>query len=112
MITLDTSISVSLIFSVVSMIGVIVSMYATFHSRKDKKDEKNIDIQKQFLTLNLKLDEFGRNLVTLTRTTEKNTDIINEIRNELVRHEEQFDDMDNTIKDHEQRLRELESRAN
>lgn len=107
---LDTTVSLSLIFSFISMVGVVVTIIGTFRSHRDNSEKKEIDIEKNFVKVNLKLDEFCRQISALTRTTEKSTDIINEIKNELARHEEQVENIEEKVEDHERRIRELEDK--
>lgn len=108
MMKMDTTVSLSFIFSFISMLGVLVTIYGTFKRQNDSEGKKEIDIEKNFVKVNLKLDEFCRQIGILTKTTEKSADVINEIKDVLTKHTEQITNLKDKANDHERRIRELE----
>ncbi len=97
----DSSFSLSFLFSIVSLIGVIVAMASTIKKDKDTETRKEMDIEKHFIKLDLKLDTFVKQTETILKQQEKsNSDIQrlerqqSEIKTKLAEHERRLNVLD------------------
>lgn len=106
--TANATVSISLIFSIVSVIGVIVSIIATFRSGTEKEENKRLDIEKNFLKLNLKLDELTRTVGDAVSQSQRNATDIKKIREDLIRYDERMETLFRYKDDHEKRIKGIE----
>lgn len=104
------TISLSLIFSIVSMVGVIVNIFGTYKRDSDVEKKKEIDIEKNFARISVKLDEFGRQISEVVKRSEKSGDKIEEISREITKQNERITTLFHYKDDHEKRLSELEEK--
>jgi hypothetical protein len=106
----DTTISVSLILSVISCVGVIVAIISTFKKDNESRTNEKLDIEKNFVKVNVKLDNFCDSINALVKQNEKATDEIRYIRDHLVRNEENIEMLFRYHDDHEERIKRLEDK--
>lgn len=109
---LDTTVSLSLLFSIISAIGVIVTIYGVFERQRDKSSERDIEITKNFVQVNMKLDESCRNLSDITKTMDKTSDILNSVQRHLIGVDNKLENHDKVLADHDERLDKLEDKLN
>lgn len=113
-ITADSTISLALIFLILTGLGNLVSIWATFHNQNvNREKEQNTDIEKEhqkelnneknFLKINMKLEEFGRCLRDIAKSSDKTSEVLNEIQTHIVK-------LDGKVDNHEDRISQLEER--
>lgn len=113
-ITADSTISLALIFLILTGLGNIVSIWATFHNQNvnlvkeqntdiEKEHQKELNNEKNFLKINMKLEEFGRCLREIEKSSDKTSEVLNDIQTHIVK-------LDGKVDNHEDRISQLEER--
>jgi hypothetical protein len=97
----DTQISLSLIFSVLASLGVIVAIVQAFKKDNDTRTKEKLDIEKNFVKINLKLDTFCDDVKEILKNQEKSNDELRQLSERAIKDHER-------IEDHERRLTKLE----
>lgn len=121
--TPETQVSLALIFLVLTFILNLTAIVISYKNRNDTKAEKRegnveedvrekVESEKNFLKLNLKLDNFGGELKTLARNTDKTSDVLNQIQQHIIVVDSQIDNHDRILEEHNQRLGNLEEKVN
>lgn len=90
MITNDTTISLALIFSIVSVLGVLSSMYNNHKKNKETEERKEIEIEKNFVTLNLKLDALVKNITEMNESAKEQRIEMKRVNESVAHIEEQI----------------------
>ena len=109
---LDATVSLSLLFSIISATGVIVTIYGVFERQHHKSSERDIETTKNFVKVNMKLDESCRNLSDIVKTMDKTSDILNSVQRHLIDVDNRLENHDKTLADHDDRLDKLEEKLN
>lgn len=104
----EITVSLSLIFSIVAAIGVLYNIFATHRRDEEADDKKELEMQKNFTKLEVKLDEFGRQMSEVVRRSEKSGDKLESIGQEITKQNERISTLFRLHDDHERRLKELE----
>ncbi len=97
----DVTISLSLLFSIVSVVGVIVAIVTSLKKNQEEEATKYLDIEKHFVKIDMKLDNFMDSTRQILKNQEKANDQIQELSEKLIAH-------DKELENHNQRLRKLE----
>ena len=114
MVKLNSTIRISDIFSIIAVVGQIVAIWAIFKGRNDKstdshieslekEHQKELSIEKNFLKINMRMEEFGKNLNDISKNTDKSTEILNRMQTRIVK-------IDNILENHETRISKLEEK--
>ena len=109
---LDMTASLSLLFSIISAIGVIVTIYGVFERRRDKSSERDIETTKNFVEVNMKLDESCRNLSDIAKAMDKTSDILNSVQRHIIDLDNKLENHDKVLANHDERLDKLEEKLN
>lgn len=107
----DTTISISFIFSAISIIGVIVTIVTTLKKNQENETAKQLEIEKNFVKINLKIDQFCETTNRILKQQEKSNDDLKLISERSIQADEKIDTLFRNFADHEKRLRELEGGA-
>jgi DNA repair ATPase RecN len=97
----DVTISLSFLFSIVSVIGVIVAIMTSLKKNQEEEASKQLDIEKHFVKIDMKLDNFMDSTNRILKNQEKATDQLQELSEKLIAH-------DKELENHDQRLKKLE----
>ena len=97
----DVTISLSLLFSIVSVVGVIVAIVTSLKKNQEEEATKYLDIEKHFVKIDMKLDNFMDSTNRILKNQEKATDQIQELSAKIIAH-------DKELENHERRLKQLE----
>jgi DNA repair ATPase RecN len=97
----DVTISLSLLFSIVSVVGVIVAIVTSLKKNQEEEATKYLDIEKHFVKIDMKLDNFMDSTRQILKNQEKANDQIQELSEKLIAH-------DKELENHNQRLKKLE----
>ena len=106
--TVETSLSLSLVFALVAMVGTIMGIVNVVKSNNEKASEKRLDIEKQFVALNVKLDSMSTRIGSLIQKNDNNITEIQEIHKTLILETERIETLSKVKEDHENRIKELE----
>lgn len=109
---LDATVSLSLLFSIISTTGVIVTIFGVFERRHDKSSERDIETTKNFVKVNMKLDESCRNLSDIAKAMDKTSDILNSVQRHIIEVDDKLENHDKVLADHDERLDKLEEKLN
>lgn len=104
----EVTVSLSLIFSIIAAIGVVFNIFSTHRRDEEADNKKEIEMQKNFTKIEVKLDEFGRQMSEVVRRSEKSGDKIEAIGQEITKQNERINTLFRLNDDHERRLKELE----
>ena len=104
----ETTISITVILSILSAIGVIFSI--TMGVKKDtrEEEERRIDIAEQFAKVNVKLDQFGTTIYEMNRRSEYTMEEMKKVNISIARCDERIETLFKYHDDHEKRLEEIE----
>ena len=113
--TPDTSISIALLISIASIVCTLINTVAGGQKRaKDEAERDNkrqIDIEKNFVKINVKLDEFCTTSHELMSENSKKTDELRRVSEQLVSVSEQLKTLYRFHEDHENRIKALEDKS-
>lgn len=110
--TQDTTLSLSLIFALVAVLGTVINIVTTLKTSNDKETEKRLDIEKQFVRLNIKLDDMNVSMTELVKKNEKSIIEIQKINEKLIVQNERIESLYRAKEQIESRLKVLENRRN
>ena len=82
--TPDTTISISIIFSAIAMIGTIMGIVNGVKHNNEKETTRRLDFEKQFVKINVKLDSICTTMSELKDKSEKSAEEIQSIKEKLV----------------------------
>lgn len=82
--TTQTTISLSLIFALIAVIGTVFNIAIALKNNNEKETSKRLDIEKQFVRLNVKLDDMSITMSELLKRNEKSILEIQEINKKLI----------------------------
>lgn len=99
----DVTISLSLLFSIISVIGVIVAITSSLKKNQEQEANKQLDIEKHFVKIDMKLDNFMDSTNRILKNQEKSNDQLQAISEKLIAH-------DKELENHDQRLMKLEGK--
>lgn len=99
----DVTISLSLLFSIISVIGVIVAITSSLKKNQEQEANKQLDIEKHFVKIDMKLDNFMDSTNRILKNQEKSNDQLQAISEKLIGH-------DTKLENHDQRLKKLEGK--
>lgn len=119
MLTGDSGISIALIISMTSIACTLYTVFSTSKRQKDMDDEarkkaieaeqqRQLDIEKNFVKINFKLDDFCDTTKKLLRNEEKNAEMIKDIRERLVKAEDAMTIHEKQLDNHEKRITKIE----
>lgn len=115
MVTAETSISIALLISIASIVCTVINTVGG--SQKRAKEEINrdnarqMDIEKNFVKVNVKLDDFCTTSRELMAENNKKTDELQRVSEQLVSVSEQLKTLYRFHKDHENRIKTLEDKS-
>lgn len=105
----DTTMSLSLIFALVALIGTGINIANTFKNNNEKETEKRLDIEKQFVRLNVKLDDMNVTMSELLKKNENSILEIQEINKKLILQNERVEALFRYKEQIESRIQNIEN---
>lgn len=115
MVTGNEGVSIALIISVVSLACVLINTFGGSRQRhKDAMEaekRRDVDIEKQFVKVNLKLDNFCDTTREMVKHNEKMSDETQELMKQLVLCSERIETLFRYKDDHEHRISDLEQKV-
>ena len=111
----ETTISIALLISLVSVIATLINTFAGGKKRQEEQIEaeknRQMDIEKNFVKINVKLDEFCAQSRDLMTENAKKTDELKAVSEKLILVTEQVKTLFNYKDDHEKRIKSLEEKV-
>ena len=113
--TPDASISIALLISITSLACTLINTFigGKKHMEEQANEERNrqLDIEKNFVKINVKLDDFCESSKQLMQENVKKTDQLKAVSEQLVLITEQVKTLFKYHDDHEKRIKDLESKS-
>lgn len=107
----DATISLSLIFSSISMIGIIANIFISFRRESESNKLKEVQIEKHFAQIDVKLDDFLNRMSDIAKNSEKSAERIDANLQEIIKSNERIGTLFRLHDEHEKRISSLEERA-
>lgn len=108
----ETTISLSLIFSSISMIGVLANIYISFKRESESDKLKEVQIEKHFAQIDVKLENFFSTMTGIARNNENSAQKIDENLKAILQSNERIGTLFRLHDDNVRRIESLEERAN
>lgn len=108
----ETTISLSLIFSSISMIGVLANIYISFKRESESDKLKEVQIEKHFAQIDVKLENFFSTMTGIARINENSAQKIDENLKAILQSNERIGTLFRLHDDSVRRIESLEERAN
>lgn len=106
----DATISLSLIFSIISMMGVLANIIVSLRRETESNKQKEVQIEKHFAKIDVKLDEFINRMTEIARNSDRTTEKIDGISQEITKSNERIGTLFRLHDEHEKRIANLEAR--
>ena len=100
----DATISLSLIFSSISMIGVIANIFISFRRESESNKLKEVQIEKHFAQIDVKLDDFLNRMSDIAKNSEKSAERIDANLQEIIKSNERIGTLFRLHDEHEKRI--------
>lgn len=114
MVGVDTTISITLLISLVSLACSIFNTFSggkkDLKAQEEKESARQLDIEKNFVKINVKLDDFCDTSKQLMQENAKKTDELREVSERLVQVTEKVNTLFRYKDDHENRIKGLEEK--
>ena len=104
------SISVALLFSLIAAAGTLYNIWNNLHKNQEAAERKAIETEKNFLKLDVKLDNVMGSTSSILEKQEKQTMKIENLSVELARNNERIETLFRYTDDHESRIQKLEEK--
>lgn len=108
----EATISLSLIFSIISMIGVIANMIISFKRESESNKQKEIQIEKHFAQIDVKLENFLSKMTEIAISNENSAQKIDDNLKAILQSNERIGTLFRLHDDNERRIEALEKRSN
>lgn len=106
----DTTISIAFILSIISCLGVVVSIVSTLKKDSEARTNEKLDIEKNFVKINVKLDSFCDQIKTMLHNQEKANDEIKKLSDKLIQDDERIETLFNYYRQFEKQISRFENR--
>ena len=111
--TSETSVSIALLISLTSLACTLINTFAGGKKRKEEQAEREknrqMDIEKNFVKINVKLDEFYDTSKKMMAENSEKTEQLKKVSEQLVLVTERVNTLYKYKDDHELRIKELEN---
>ena len=106
----EATVSLSLIFSIISMIGVLASVIVSLRRETETTKQKEISIEKHFAQLDVKLDEYLSHMSNIDRSSDRTAEKIDALTQEVAKTNERIGTLFRLHDEHEKRITNLENK--
>ena len=107
----ETTVSIALIFSVIAAIGTISTIVSTIKRDREAETNKQVEIEKNFVKINVKLDDMLESIRKISKSTEDNSERIKDMNGALIQCTERIQTLFKRSDDHERRINDLEEKC-
>ena len=108
----ETTISLSLIFSSISMIGVLANIYISFKRESESNKLKEVQIEKHFAQIDVRLENFLNSMADIAKNNEVSAQKIDDNLKAILQSNERIGTLFRVHDDNVRRIESLEERAN
>lgn len=108
----ETTISLSLIFSSISMIGVLANIYISFKRESESNKLKEVQIEKHFAQIDVRLENFLNSMADIAKSNEVSAQKIDDNLKAILQSNERIGTLFRLHDDNVRRIESLEERAN
>lgn len=108
----DATVSLSLIFSIISMLGVIANIFVSFKRESDSSKAKEIQIEKHFAQIDVRLDNILTSITEIANNYGKTSQKIDDNIKAILQSNERIGTLFRLHDDNERRIETLEKRLN
>ena len=105
---MNTTISIAVIFSIVAVLSQVYAMWNGHRKNNEDEERKKVELEKNLLKLNLKLDQVNNSITMLVESDKAKTLELKEISENIVMFKRDLKAMWKKIDDHEVRLKSVE----
>lgn len=106
----ESTVSLSLIFSTVAMLGVLLNIFISLRRETESTKQKEVQIEKHFAKIDVKLDEFIRMMGDITKNSDRATEKIDSMAQEITKTNERIGTLFRLHDEHENRISKLEEK--
>ena len=106
----EATVSLSLIFSIISMIGVLASVIVSLRRETETTKQKEISIEKHFAQLDVKLDEYLSHMSNIDRSSDRTAEKMDALTHEVAKTNERIGTLFRLHDEHEKRITNLENK--
>ena len=106
----ETTVSISLIFSILAAVGVIFTIYSAIRQTHRSDEDRRIESAEQFAKINVKLDQFYTAIIELNTRSNTSMESFQKTNLEIARTNENVKTLFRYHDDHEKRIKELEEK--
>lgn len=108
--SLNSTITLAVVFSFFALLGQAFSIYAIIHSRTKESQDKDGDMIRNFTRLEVKMDATNQRIENIDKTVEKSDAKLDDINNHLTRTDERVNGLHEVVSDLRKRVELLEGR--
>lgn len=108
----EATVSLSLIFSIISMIGVIANMIISFKRESESNKQKEIQIEKHFAQIDVKFENVLSKMTEIAISNENSAQKIDDNLKAILQSNERIGTLFRLHDDNERRIEALEKRSN
>ena len=95
----------------IAAIGTISSIVSTIKKDRDAETNKQIEIERNFVKINVKLDDMLETIRKISKSSEDNAERIKDMNGVLIQCSERIQTLFKRSDDHERRLNDLEEKC-
>jgi chromosome segregation ATPase len=106
----EATISLSLIFSIISMIGVLANIIVSLRRETETTKQKEVNIEKHFAKIDVKLDEYTNHFNFIDRNQERANEKIDGLSQEIGKINERIGTLFRLHDEHEKRISNMENK--
>jgi peptidoglycan hydrolase CwlO-like protein len=106
--SLNSTITLAVVFSFFALLGQAFSIYAIVHSRTKESHDKDSEMVRNFTRLEVKLDTFNQRIDNIEKTVEKSDGKLDDINNHMTRTDERINSLQEVVSDLKSRVSKLE----
>lgn len=104
------TVSVALVFSIVAVISQMYGIYTGHKKNQEEEERKEIEIEKSFMRLSMKLDHFQETTTAMLQRQEEHAVRMEKMSGEIIKSNERIATLLKYKDDHELRLKRLEEK--
>lgn len=112
--TSETSVSIALLISLTSLACTLINTFAGGKKRQEEQAEREknrqMDIEKNFVKINLKLDDFCDTTKKIMAENSEKTEQLKNVSEQIILVKERVNTLFKYKDDHEERIKELEDK--
>lgn len=105
---MTTTISIAVVFSIVAVIAQIYSIWNGHRKNTEEAEREKIELEKNLLSLNLKLDQVNNSIITLVESDKSKAIELKTIGESIAMFKRDMKAMWKKVDDHETRLKTVE----